>query len=48
MLRHCDFLIAFDKHGGNTRKLLEEAGGLERRGQMHIIKITEKQKRSVL
>jgi uncharacterized phage-like protein YoqJ len=48
MLRHCDFLIAYDAHGGNTRKLLEEAGGLERRGQMHIIKITEKQKRSVL
>jgi hypothetical protein len=41
MLRHCDFLVAYDAHGGNTRKLLEEARGPEKRGQLHMIKITE-------
>jgi hypothetical protein len=41
MLRHCEFLVAYDKHGENTRKLLETARGLEKWGQLHIIKITE-------
>jgi hypothetical protein len=41
MVRHCDCLIAYAKHPGNAKKLLDTAKRREAQGLLHIENLAE-------